>query len=182
MNITLTTFFLAILGFLVIRFATRIALKLLGWALLISLGIFLLFYFGIGPFHENPVSINTLKEHYCEPNQDSLKNKCDCIVRIVEKDIHKRWSDAELEELSDNRTEMGYIFTRSFEASQDQIKECLEKRNAGNELQEFKRDLIPVKNEWLKKLDDWKERIQQKSEQAVDSFINRKHEIDRRYE
>ena len=65
MNITIGGILIVIVAGLLIRFATKFLMKLLGWVLLIGIGVYAMYHFGLGPFKQNPISIATWEEKYC---------------------------------------------------------------------------------------------------------------------
>ncbi|MFT5725326.1 MAG: hypothetical protein ACI9JN_002451 [Bacteroidia bacterium] len=65
MNITIGSIVTLIIAGLLIRFATKYLMKLVGWVLIIGLGVYAMYHFGIGPFEKNPISIQTWEDRYC---------------------------------------------------------------------------------------------------------------------
>lgn len=180
MNITLGTILLFIVGGLLIRFAGKIAIKLVGWVVLIGGGVYALYHFGIGPFHNNPVSIVTMEETYCEDPTEV--NKCDCIVRLVKRDMERRFDDEELKELEEDRMELLYAVQRSFSHVKPQIEQCLAERGAEDELGEFTKDLIPIDNDILKKIEDLADSISEEATDKLEDLQSKKEAIDKKYD
>jgi alpha-N-acetylglucosamine transferase len=179
MNITITSIVISVIAILILRFATSILLKILGFLAIAGLVIFLMFHFGVGPFKQNPISIQTMEEKYC--GQALQKNKCDCIVQNIVDDLHERWSNEELAESENNRTRMAYMVKKSFEAKKQDIVSCLAKRGAEAELKEFTKDLFPIQNDFLNKIGDIKDNVTEKTKGLLDSLTKKKDSIDERY-
>lgn len=162
-----------------IRFATRLIIRLIGLAVLVLSVVFLLFYFEIGPFEQNPISIDSLKSTYCVDEVNPAK--CECIVRPIEVDMANRWTPTELDYLKQHGTQMAYAVTRSFEAVRDQIEGCLKDRGEEEALDEVLQELIPVNQKWLNKLGEWKDDLAQKADSALDSAQSKKDWVDEHY-
>ena len=58
MNLTIGGLVTILIAGLLIRFATKFLLKLFGWLLLIGLGVYVMYHYGIGPFKQKP-SLNS---------------------------------------------------------------------------------------------------------------------------
>lgn len=170
---------IALVGFLLIRFAAQLLMKILGFLILIGLTVYLLFHFGIGPFEKNPVSIFTLEEKYCSDPEE--KTKCICIVQPIKRDMLKRFSMGELTAIRQHRTTMAYLVKKSYAEVKPEIVACLKSRGAEQELKEFGRDMIPVENEVLEEIEKKTDKMTEKSRNVLDSMVSRKDRIDERY-
>ena len=179
MNFSLATIVLTVIAFLVIKFATKLLYKLLGILVLAGVVIYLMFHFGLGPFKENPVSISTLESKYCQSKPE--RNKCDCIVNILKKDLKSRWTESELEEMEGQRSTMAYLLKKSFEVRNDEITACLAKRGAEEELREFNQNFVPIENDLLEEMTKLKDDISDRARNILDSLTSKKETIDERY-
>ncbi len=179
MNLTITGIVVVVIAFLLIRFATSMLYKLFGVLVVVGLIAYAMFYFGLGPFKSNPVSITSLEEKYC--GSELQVNKCECIVKKVVGDLRSRWSEEELAEMADKRTTMAYLVKKSFDVKKDEIMLCLVKRGAEGEMEEFRQDLIPIENDVLEELNELKENVTEKTKNLLDSLIQSKEDIDERY-
>ena len=168
MNITITSIVVSVIAILILRFATSILLKLIGFLVIAGLVIFLMFHFGVGPFKQNPISIQTMEDKYC--GQELQNNKCDCIVKNIVNDLNERWSKEELASAENNRTKMAYMVKKSFEAKKKDILSCLAARGAETELKEFTKDLFPIQNEFLDKIGELKAKL--RTLQTVDRYVH----------
>ncbi|MCB9262902.1 MAG: hypothetical protein H6607_11060 [Flavobacteriales bacterium] len=179
MHFTVGSLVAIALAFIIIKFATRLAMKVLGVAILLLVGVYAMYHFGVGPFKQNPIAIEVLEEKYCSNSEEKIK--CDCIVTPIKKDLMSRFTRAELEEMEDDRLSMGYAFKKSFDASKPQIMDCLKKQNAEGQLKEFTTDLIPIENEVVDALGKLKNKVQDKIETSVEDFKSKKEGIDGKY-
>ncbi len=180
MNITLGSILVIVIAGILIRSATKFIMKLLGWILLILALIYVAYHFGIGPFKQNPISIETWEAKYCENPEEQVK--CNCIVYPIKNDLESRFTPEELDEIAQDRAEMAYVIKKSFEEVKDQIGICLAKEDAEEELSEFMKDMIPVDNDALDKLSDLKDEIQESVENEVDDLRKRKDRLDSQYD
>lgn len=165
---------------IVIQFASRFILKIVGWLLIAGGVVFGLYYFGIGPFEKNPISIKTWEKKYCEQPGEEIK--CNCIVTPVKNDLEKRFTAEELKEMQKNRTEWLYVVKKSFEEVSSEIDECLEKNNAEHELKEFRKDLIPLDNGILEGVEDFIDDLSDEAEEQFEDWKDKKEDIDRKYD
>lgn len=167
-------------GILIIRFATGLLLKILGLACLVGGALILMYNYGIWPFREQTISIEWLEKQYCDSeNPDRLK--CNCIVKKIKRDIDNRFTNEELDAMSENRLKVAYTLKKSYDAQLVEIKSCLG-ANAEIELKEFNDALWHRDQETLKKTGQW---LSEKSGSIKESFQELKDEkssIDRKYE
>ena len=178
-NSTLLVLGLVVVLFIVARFAKKILYKIFSVVLIIGLAVFLMYQFGIGQYASNPLDIDNLKSKYCEAKE--YKAACDCIVKKIERDIEGRFSSNEIEKLKESRVDYAYVFGKSYAANKNSIKSCIEERNAEDQLKEFQNDLLPVDNDVLNKVREFLGQTQEKIEEEIDEFKNRKSDLDNRY-
>jgi energy-coupling factor transporter transmembrane protein EcfT len=128
---------------IVFKVAKSILKAVLVVALIVVVSFVLLYSLGIGPFQKNVAAIKNLEEKYCK--EESQKNKCDCIVKPISKDLYSRFSEDELDSLFQDKGKSAYLLYKSYKAQTKVIEDCLEKRNAQKEKLEFIQDLLPIK-------------------------------------
>ena len=180
MNITLTSIVTLVIALLIIRFATRVLFKVIGWLLLVVLVVYGLYYWGLPPFENNPYSIRTWEAKYCgDPDADV---RCSCIVQPIKNDIESRFTKSELEALEDDRLDMLYTLWRSYEGLEDQIKRCLAEDQAEDQLDVFIKDMIPINNEILDELSNLSGFIEDEADAQVNKLEERKRKIDERFD
>ncbi|MFT5512511.1 MAG: hypothetical protein ACI8SE_000909 [Bacteroidia bacterium] len=180
MNITIGSLITLVVAGLLIRFATKFLLKLVGWVLIIGLGIYALYHFGVGPFEQNPISIQTWESKYCDNQEDMVT--CDCIVNPIKNDLESRFTVDELLEIEKDRAQLLYVVQRSFTAVKPQIQRCLGNANAENALENFKNDLIPVDNDVLEEIKRLADSIKEGAQNQLDEFTSKKESLDSKYE
>ncbi len=164
---------------LLIRFATKFLMKLFGWILLIGLGVYAMYHFGLGPFKQNPISIATWEEKYCgEPND---KVTCDCIVMPIKKDLQSRFSSSELSEIEEDRAQLLYVVQRSFSVAKPEIQRCLGEANAEEALENFRNDMIPIDNSILEEIEQLAEGIKEDAQHQLDGLKSKKEALDNKY-
>lgn len=180
MNITIGGLITLVVAGLLIRFATKFLLKLVGWVLIIGLGMYALYHFGIGPFKQNPISIQTWESKYCENPEEVVT--CDCIVNPIKNDLESRFTSKELAAIESDRAQMLYVVQRSFGAVKPQIQRCLGNANADKALEDFKNDLIPVDNDVLEEIKRLADGIKEGAQNQLDEFTSKKESLDSKYE
>lgn len=180
MNSTIASIIAIVVAGILIRFATKFLLKLLGWMLLLVVGVYGMYHYGIGPFEQNPISIQNLEETYCEtPGQEI---KCTCIIQIIKADLQNRFTDAEMKDIQDDRAQLLYVMQKSFNKVKPEIQQCLGSKNAEEEFKEFTNDLIPIDNEILERLSKLKDDITETAESQIDDLSSKKKELDEKFE
>lgn len=180
MNITIGGLVTIIIAGLLIRFASKLLMKLVGWLLLIGVAVFAMYHFGIGPFKQNPVSVSLWEEKYCENGADQVT--CDCIVKIIKADMQKRFTEVELEAIEKDRTQLLYVVQRSFNAVKPEIQACLGEANAEKALEDFRNDLIPIDNDVLQEIKQLAEGIKEGAQNQLDELLSKKESLDKKYE
>jgi len=180
MNLTIGGLVTILIAGLLIRFATKFLLKVFGWLLLIGLGVYVMYHYGIGPFKQNPVSIQTWEEKYCGPSNDKVT--CDCIVMPIKQDLEKRFGPSELREIEQDRAQLLYVVQRSFAAVKPEIQQCLGEANAEQALEDFRNDMIPINNDVLEEIKRLAEGIKEGAKSQLDDFMSKKDSLDKKYE
>lgn len=180
MNITIGGLVTILIAGLLIRFATKFLMKLFGWLLLIGVGVYAMYHFGIGPFEQNPISIQTWEAKYCGESNDKVT--CDCIVMPIKKDLESRFTSIELADIEKDRAQLLYVVQRSFAAVKPEIQRCLGDANADQALENFKNDLIPIDNGILEEIKSLAEGIKESAESQLDELMSKKDSLDKKYD
>lgn len=162
---------LILLAFVVIRFLTKILAKLIAFAIVAALIIYVLFYWNGGLINigKDTFIIYDLEEKYCEEKMDTVK--CNCIIQPLKEDIESKYTAEELDEIKNDRSESLEILMNSIRENQESIKECLQENKSGNAWNEFLDDL---KSSWLnRKLKElWNKREKEFKEIAGNNIVN----------
>lgn len=92
-----------------IRWATKVAVKVLGVLLSLAIVIFVLFYWrgGLVNLHKEHFPLFKLHQKYCIDKADPVK--CDCIIEPVFEDISESYDVDELDGLSERANELNGI-------------------------------------------------------------------------
>tara|TARA_B100001059_G_scaffold68578_1_gene65443 strand:+ start:23605 stop:23961 length:357 start_codon:yes stop_codon:yes gene_type:complete len=90
----------------------------------------------IGPFKNELMDINILKEKYCKNKKE--EDICDCVVQIIETKADSTFS---------NNSDKQFLIHKSILDSYQQSMDCLEKRNAKSKYKEFLVDIAGI-NDW----------------------------------
>ncbi len=170
---------MVIIAGLLIRFATKFLMKLIGWVLLIGIGVYALYHFGIGPFKQNPISIATWEAKYCGESNDKVT--CNCIVMPIKKDLQSRFSSSELSEIEEDRAQLLYVIQRSFSAVKPEIQQCLGEANAEDALDNFRNNMIPIDNSILEEIEQLAEGIKEDAVNQLDGLKSKKESLDNKY-
>lgn len=180
MEWTLTAVIAVILGVLLLKFATKILFKLLGFALCVLAAVVFMYVFSWGPFKKNITQIQTLEEKYCEEERDD--DICECIVAPLKLDMIQRFSNEELEAISQDKIKSFRILTKSMDATKGSSLGCLSERGAEDKYNDFLLDFAQLDKEDIdfirskgKEIGDW---IKDKADSLGESF----EEIDERYQ
>ena len=180
MNSTIASILAIVVAGILIRFATKFLIKLLGWLLLLVVGIYGMYHYGIGPFKQNPISLDTLEATYCDNPKEEIK--CTCIIQIIKADLQNRFTDDEINDIQADRAQLLYVMQRSFSKVKPEIESCLGSKNAEEEFTEFTNDLIPIDNEILKRLAQLKEDLTNGTESHLDELSSKKKELDEKFD
>lgn len=173
------TLFLIALGFILLRFAVKVATKVLGILLLVLGVVVFTYYKGIGPFKKNYLSIEELDMKYCGPDGDQIT--CSCIIEPLKEDMRSRFSDTEQTELQANRLKGAYVLGKSLNAQDEQIRKCLQQRSAENKLREFKLHLYTFDNPAAEVVGRLFNAIMKSADTAWDEMKGDKEAVDTRY-
>ncbi len=163
------------LSVLVFRFLTGILMKLVIFLIIVGVGGYALFHYGIWPFDKKIESFEAIENKFC-PSDPLI---CNCIVQTLDKDIKSRFTQEELKELDENSLKFQYVVQKSTQARQAEILSCLGEQNQAK-LSEFRNAVLGA--EWLNnrlnlKLEDHYENAKSK----VNDVLNSKTEIDQKY-
>ena len=90
----------------------------------------------IGPFKNELMDINILKEKYCKNKKE--EDICDCVVQIIETKADSTFS---------NNSDKQFLIHKIILDSYQQSMDCLEKRNAKSKYKEFLVDIAGI-NDW----------------------------------
>lgn len=156
---------LIVLAFIIIRFLTKILAKLIAFAVVAALIIYVLFYWngGILNLGKNEFIIYDLEQKYCVEKYDTVK--CDCIIQPLKDDIESKYTAEELEALKGKQKESLNILMNSYRENQESIHECLKENNSGDAWKEIIEDL---KSSWLnRKLKELLEKGEEKIEDVA---------------
>jgi len=165
--------------YLLFRFARKVFYKVLMFALIIALAIFGLYYFKIGPFEKNVTHIAVLKDKYCRGQNPEI---CECIVQPLAKDIEKRFSNAEIDSLKQDRINSAYIFQKSLGKIKDDAKVCLKSKGKEELWSQFIKETLHIDNALTDKLESLLDGGKQALEKKVETVKDKKEGIDGRYE
>ena len=130
------TILLAILTFFVLWYLTKFFLRVFIILLLLIAGFSYMYINNIGPFKNELMDINILKEKYCKNKKE--EDICDCVVQIIETKADSTFS---------NNSDKQFLIHKSILDSYQQSMDCLEKRNAKSKYKEFLVDIAGV-NDW----------------------------------
>ncbi len=130
------TILLAILTFFVLWYLTKFFLRVFIILLLLIAGFSYMYINNIGPFKNELMDINILKEKYCKNKKE--EDICDCVVQIIETKADSTFS---------NNSDKQFLIHKSILDSYQQSMDCLEKRNAKSKYKEFLVDIAGI-NDW----------------------------------
>ena len=130
------TILLAILTFFALWYLTKFILRVFIILLLLIAGFSYMYINNIGPFKNELMDINILKEKYCKNKKE--EDICDCVVQIIETKADRTFS---------NNSDKEFLIYKSILDSYQQSMDCLEKRNAKSKYKEFLVDIAGV-NDW----------------------------------
>ena len=130
------TILLAILTFFVLWYLTKFFLRVFIILLLLIAGFSYMYINNIGPFKNELMDINILKEKYCKNKKE--EDICDCVVQIIETKADSTFS---------NNSDKEFLIHKSILDSYQQSMDCLEKRNAKSKYKEFLVDIAGI-NDW----------------------------------
>ena len=130
------TILLAILTFFVLWYLTKFFLRVFIILFLLIAGFSYMYINNIGPFKNELMDINILKEKYCKNKKE--EDICDCVVQIIETKADSTFF---------NNSDKEFLIHKSILDSYQQSMDCLEKRNAKSKYKEFLVDIAGV-NDW----------------------------------
>lgn len=127
------TILLAILTFFVLWYLTKFFLRVFIILLLLIAGFSYMYINNIGPFKNELMDINILKEKYCKNKKE--EDICDCVVQIIE---------TKADSIFSNNSDKEFLIYKSILDSYQQSMDCLEKRNAKSKYKEFLVDIAGI--------------------------------------
>ncbi len=127
--------------YLIIKLVTKIIIKVISLILVIGIAGFLLFYWngGLLDLGNKDFMLYELEQKYCV--EQNAPEKCDCIIKPLKADIESKYSDKEIEELAKSKVKSIRIITKSLSANKENIKNCLQERDKGEEWNHFLMEL-----------------------------------------
>ena len=170
-----------IAGIVLLKYAVGFLFKLFGFLLIVALVGLFCYQRGFWPFNKNLTSVSVLEERYCNGKTED-RNKCNCIVQVLKKDIHKRFSDSELKELDRDRMKSAYLVKKSLEYCEPRIKNCLETKGAESDLTEFKLEMLQMDNMGIQEAGTWFQTRKNELKKLLDDAVSDKEDVDKRYE
>lgn len=179
MNTSIGIIISIVLLALVVRFVSKLIVRILASLLIVVAVLGLMYYQGWGPFKQDLISIQALEERYCVEQTD--RDICDCIVQAVRKDMDDRFSKVEMAAIQSDRAKQAYVLSKSLTAIKPQAKACLAERNAEEKYEAFIHQLLPGGQNWLKKGQEQWIRLKQSVTEGTDSLKKEIEEIDKRY-
>lgn len=130
-----------IVGFAILRFLSKIFLKIIGFLLIVVLALYLLFYWegGLLDLGNREFMLVELEQKYCIEKQDTIK--CQCIVQPVLRKINRQYTVQELDEMKSNKIRSLRIILSTALDEKAEINACLKEHNASGKWKEFLQDL-----------------------------------------
>jgi len=129
-----------VLLFSILKFATKIIMKIFGAFFIVAAAVFVLFYWNGGLLNlgnEN-FMLDEMQAKYCNSGQTV---KCECIITPVLTKIKAEYSGEEFTKLQSNKTKSLMVILETLTKNRTEIRDCLREKNALNEWDEFVNDL-----------------------------------------
>lgn len=135
----MSTLLIGIIAVILLFFIAKMALGALKgfiiMAVLLILGVGIMYFTSWGPFAHKTVDIEQLKKRYCDEPEDP---RCSCILLPVEQSLKAKFSAEELDAYSSDRPKAMYLLVKVFQEKEDQIQPCFDhKREGKNAEKEF---------------------------------------------
>lgn len=181
MGISLTAIVALIIFALVLRFATKIFMKLIGFVFVVFIVFAGMYYFQIGIFAGHTTDVNELVDRYCDTEEQGDTDICDCVIRLARADMEMRFSEDELTRVHSNRLKSLHVLQRSLMATENEARECLAAREADDKYEEFIQAVIPYRSEYFDKVEEEAVRLKDRLNKEYQDFLKEKDELDRRY-
>lgn len=139
-----------IIGFIVLKFITKVIVKLISVAVVAGFIIFVLFYWGGGGVlntGNTGFMLDELEQKYCHEQVSEIK--CNCIIEPISNDVRSRFNKQEIAELQQNKMKSMRVLLMSALRNKAQIQKCLRDNNALDEWDKFMKDLkgLDVENQ-----------------------------------
>ena len=130
-----------IVGLIVLKFITKVIVKLVSFALVAGFVVFVLFYWNGGVLNtgNSGFMLDELEQKYCHEQVSEVK--CNCIIEPISKDIRAKYSKQELAKLQQNKLKSVAIIGRTAVKHKKEIRDCLRANNALDEWDKFMKDL-----------------------------------------
>ena len=130
-----------VIGLLLLRFVTKMILKIIVFVMILGLAAYLLFFAsGRLKISDNPEDILIgLQEKYCNERLDTVK--CECIVFPLLRDLRARYEEEQINELSEDPVKTSRIFLQLIKQNKAEIKECLKKHDTKFTLKDLLDDI-----------------------------------------
>lgn len=127
--------------FLLIRFVTKIIVKIVGAVFVLGFLVYVLFYWngGMLDLGNKDFMLKELQQKYCHVPEGKIK--CDCIIEPLMDDIYARHSAQEIEKLQNSKAKSLLEISRSMARQRKEIMQCLHEKNATNQWDEFLKEL-----------------------------------------
>ncbi len=165
--------------YLLFKFAKNLFYKVLIILLLFCTAIYGLYYFKVGPFIENVAHIDVIRERECFKKNTDIT--CECIVKLLEKDISSRFNKSEIEKMKDDRSQSAYVFQKSMSAISNQAKECLKNKGQENLWRAFIKSTLQLDNSLVNGIENLIEKGKTNFDEKLNHTQCVKDNIDNKY-
>ena len=129
---------------LIIKFVTKVLLKIVFLFLILVVSFFAYFHFSKTNIFDK------MNELYCVQNKSVENLKCKCFVLNITEDFEKN-NKNEVEQIKKNTLKSMNEFLESYDNKKEDIRDCFEKNGAsGNLVEEIKNDLIEKTTSFFK--------------------------------
>lgn len=179
MEWTITAVIAVIIGLILLKFATKLIMKLVGFMICIIAVIGFMYLFSWGPFKKNITQISTLEAKYCQTDRDD--DICECIVAKLKLDMMQRFTSAELDEITEDKLKSFRVLTKSMEATKEESLQCLALRGEEQKYKQFLLDFANLSNEDIDYIKIKGKEIGEWIKDKADSVGSSLEEIDKRY-
>ncbi len=181
MGTSLTAIIAFVVLAFVIKFATRLIIKVLGFLLVVGVAVGFMYYYSIGPFEGKEVSIAALRFEYCGNEMTQDEDVCDCVVELADSDMKNRFSAEELTDIKQSKYKSTHVLIRSLDATKTEALQCLASRDAEHKYKEMIQNFIPVENKHLESLQEGAQDFGDYMKEKYDSLLEDTESIEERY-
>lgn len=128
---------LVIVAFLIIRYMTKIILKIIGILVLLAVGAYFALFWkgGLAGLSGDQFILYELEEKYCKNEKDIAT--CDCIIQPIKSDIEKKYNKADIEAMASNDAKSLLVLTTSLNKNRNEISQCLKSKKSPDKLKLF---------------------------------------------